>query len=146
MPEASKRMESLRSIPLFADLPDDALERILDCATEFDAEKGHVLIQRDQPGAGLFVIEDGTAVVELRDRRIELGPGEFIGELALLDESIRHIARVAAATPIRCLAIRRDDFEGLLESQPHLAVSMLKVLARRLAKGNQPVPSPPEPD
>jgi CRP-like cAMP-binding protein len=134
MPEVRERMESLRSIPLFADLSDEALEKILDCATEFDAEKGHVLIQRDQPGAGLFVIEDGTVVVELRDRRIELGPGEFIGELALLDESIRHIARVAAATPIRFLAIRRDDFERLLESQPQLAVSMLRALARRMNK------------
>jgi CRP-like cAMP-binding protein len=138
MPELSERMDSLRSIPLFAELPDQALQQVLDCATEFEAEKGHVLIQRDQPGSGLFVIEDGTCVVELSDRRIELGPGEFVGELALLDDSITHIARVAAATPVRCLAIRRDDFDNLLSSQPQLAVSMLKVLARRLAKMNRP--------
>jgi CRP-like cAMP-binding protein len=127
------QLDKLRSIPLFAELSDDALERILECAADFDAAPGHVLVESNQPGAGLFVIEDGTVEVELPHRRVQLGPGEFFGELALLDQAAMHVARVHALSRVRCLAIRRDDFERLLEAEPRFAISMLKILARRLA-------------
>jgi voltage-gated potassium channel len=81
----------------------------------------------------LFVIEDGTVEVELPHRSVALGPGEFFGELALLDQAATHVARVQAVTQVRCLAIRRDDFDRLLEAEPRFAISMLKGLARRLA-------------
>ncbi|HJR45344.1 MAG TPA: Crp/Fnr family transcriptional regulator [Actinomycetota bacterium] len=133
-PTEEQRLDRLRQIPLFAELTDGALKRILDHATEFEARHGHVLVQPDQPGAGLFVIEDGTATVELRDRKIELGPGEFFGELALLDERAVHTGRVCATSPqLRCLAIARDDFDDLLQNEPKMAVAMLKALAHRLA-------------
>lgn len=135
MPEITveQRLTQLRQIPLFAELSDAALERILDRATEFEARHGHVLVQPDQPGAGLFVIEDGSATVELRGRKIELGPGEFFGELALLDERATHTGRVCASAPLRCLAIARDDFDELLQDEPKMAIAMLKALAHRLA-------------
>ena len=133
-PTIEQRLEHLRQIPLFAELSTGALERILDHATEFEARHGHVLVQPDQPGAGLFVIEEGTATVELKDRKIELGPGEFFGELALLDERATHTGRVcASSTQLRLLAIARDDFDELLGAEPKLAVAMLKALAHRLA-------------
>jgi CRP-like cAMP-binding protein len=127
------QLDKLRSIPLFAELSDGALERILECAADFDAAPGHVLVESNQPGAGLFVIEDGTVEVELPHRSVALGPGEFFGELALLDQAATHVARVQAVTQVRCLAIRRDDFDRLLEAEPRFAISMLKGLARRLA-------------
>jgi CRP-like cAMP-binding protein len=127
------QLDKLRSIPLFAELSDGALDRILECAADFDAAPGHVLVESSQPGAGLFVIEDGTVEVELPHRSVELGPGEFFGELALLDQAATHVARVQAVTQVRCLAIRRDDFDRLLEAEPRFAISMLKGLARRLA-------------
>jgi CRP-like cAMP-binding protein len=129
-----ERVERLRSVPLFAGLSDASLQRVLERATEFEAAPGHVLVQPHQPGAGLFVIEDGTVTVELRDKKVELGEGEFFGELALLDEDAVHSGRVCAATPLRCLAIARDDFAELLETEPTIARSMLRVLARRLSQ------------
>lgn len=129
-----ERVERLRSVPLFAGLSDASLERILERATEFEAAPGHVLVQPHQPGAGLFVIEEGTATVELKGKKLELGEGEFFGELALLDEDAVHSGRVCAATPMRCLAIGRDDFSELLETEPTIARSMLRVLARRLSR------------
>ena len=71
-------------------------------------------------------------VVEARGRSIELGPGEFFGELSLLVPESRRVARVRAKTPIRCIAINRLDFEELLEDEPRLALAMLPVVARRL--------------
>jgi voltage-gated potassium channel len=132
------RLEALASIPLFEGLPSDVLRDILDRVTEFEVERGHVLVQPQQPGEGLFVIEQGEAVVDLPGRRVSLGPGEFFGELALLNDNALRSARVSAATRLTGLALRRDDFDSLLESRPEMAVSMLRVLARRMASLTEP--------
>jgi CRP-like cAMP-binding protein len=130
---AAGRIEMLRSIPIFADLDDASLQHILECVSEFEVKPGHVLVQPNLAGEGLFVIEEGTVLVELPGKKIELGPGEFFGEIALLTEEAVRRGRVAAHTDLRCLALRRDDFDELLEQHPKVALSMLRVLARRLA-------------
>jgi CRP-like cAMP-binding protein len=132
-PTESERLESLRAIPLFDHLSDVSLTAVLECVNEFEAPEGQVLVQPFEAGAGLFVIEEGSVVVELRDRRVELGEGQFFGELALLTDA-GHTARVRAKTPVRCLALRRDDFDRLLQSEPTMAMAMLKALARRMAE------------
>lgn len=128
----SEPLERLRSVPLFAGLSDQGLRHVLGAASRHDVPAGHVLLQPDQVGAGLFVIEEGTAVVERTGGVVELGPGEFIGELALLFDGAVHSVRVRAATPLRVLALARDDFSRLIASEPEMALSMLAVLARRL--------------
>ena len=99
---------------------------------QLECPAGRVLIRADDPGAGMFVLEEGTVVVEAPGRTIELGPGEFFGELSLLVPESTRVARVRAKTPARCLAINRVAFEKLLEDEPRLAVAMLPVIARRL--------------
>jgi CRP/FNR family transcriptional regulator, cyclic AMP receptor protein len=124
--------DTLRAIPLFAHVDDEALGQVAACSNEFEASAGHVLIEVGRPGAGLFILEQGTLTVELPGgKKAELGPGEFVGELALLTDA-PHTARVCASTDVRCLAISRRDFADLLEEQPRVAVDMLPVLARRL--------------
>lgn len=130
------RLEKLRRVPLFADLSEEALERVAACAHEFEAAPGHVLVAPNQSGTGLFVIEEGTAVVEIKGRRVELEAGECFGEMALLDEGALHTGRVSASSPLKGVAIRRDDFDALLESEPPISRSLLRVLARRLAAAN----------
>ena len=127
------RLDRLRSVSLFAELTEEGLHRILDCATEFDAPAGQVLAEVRMPGAGLFVIEEGTAVVDVPGHPIELGPGESFGELSLLTDHER-AARVRAKTKLRCLAISRHDFDGILDSEPQLAIAMLRALAKRLVE------------
>jgi CRP-like cAMP-binding protein len=122
----------LREIPLFAGLSDDVLARIAAIVTDIEFPAGAVLAVADDPGAGMFVIEEGTVVVEARGRTIELGPGEFFGELALLVPESTRVARVRALTLVRCLAVARLDFEQLLEDEPRIALAMLPVVARRL--------------
>jgi CRP-like cAMP-binding protein len=63
---------------------------------------------------------------------VELGPGDFFGELALLVPEATRVARVRAATPVRCFAIGRSQFGELIEQEPSIALAMLRALARRL--------------
>jgi LmbE family N-acetylglucosaminyl deacetylase len=101
--------------------------------------------------SGSYLIEQGEAAtmmhfllsghVEIRregeDGRVRMvdaaGPGEFIGELSILVDHLHHTGRVRATSPVKCLALGRDDFERVLNTYPQIAVPMLKVLARRLA-------------
>jgi CRP-like cAMP-binding protein len=119
-------------MPIFAGLGDDVLERILGVSSELECPAEQMLVRADDPGAGMFVLEEGTVVVEAPGRTIELGPGEFFGELSLLVPESTRVARVRAKTPVRCLAINRAAFEDLLEDEPRLAVAMLPLIARRL--------------
>lgn len=130
MPSAP--LATLRSIPLFAVLDDRALERVAAIATDIEVPAGQVIIEREQPGAGMFVIEEGRVAVELPSRTVEFGPGDFVGELSLLVDSGTRVARVRAATDVRCLAVSRVDFQRLLEDEPRIAVPMLRALAQRL--------------
>lgn len=125
-------LATLRSIPLFAVLDERALERVAAIATDVEVPAGQVIIERDQPGAGMFVIEEGRVAVELPSRTVELGPGDFVGELSLLVDSGTRVARVRALTDVRCLAVSRVDFQQLLEDEPRIAVPMLRGLAQRL--------------
>ena len=132
-PTEQERIANLRQVPLFSQLTDEALTQVLACASDFDAAPGHVLVQMNQAGTGLFVIEEGSATVELPGRKVELGPGDFFGELALLRDDEKHTARVSAASAIKGVAIRRDDFENLLDKEPTMAIAMLKALAKRVS-------------
>ena len=129
-------IEKLRSIPLFADMSDHALERIAELATEFEAPAGYVLVEIGQPGTGMFVLEEGSVNVEMPDGRTkELGMGDFFGELALLTDHPRN-ARVRAKTPVRCLAISRMDLSRLMREEPSIGVDMLPKLASRVPEAH----------
>ena len=126
-------LAELRSLPLLTGLDDEGLRRVSAMAVELDIPAGQVLVHAGDPGSGLFVILAGTAVVEARgETMIEVGPGEFVGELALLVPEATRSARVRAKSDVRCLAIFAADFESLLEQEPRIAVAMLPVLAKRL--------------
>ena len=131
-------IDRLRAVALFASVDDDSLGHLAAVATEFEVPAGQVLVERGQPGSGMFCITEGTVSVELPGTTIELGAGDFVGELALLVEGITRTARVRAVTAVRGLAIGRADFRELLERQPRIAVAMLPVLARRLAETDPP--------
>ena len=125
-------IDSLREIPLFADLHDHTLKRIAELSTEFEEPAGWVLVEVGQPGSGMFVLEEGSVEVQTPDGRSwDLGAGEFFGELALLTDQPRN-ARIRTKTPVRCLAISRGDFQKLLAEEPEIAVAMLPKLAQRV--------------
>jgi CRP-like cAMP-binding protein len=125
--------DELRSIPLLADASQEALERLAASAGEMTCEEGQIIALEGDPGSGMFVVLEGNVSVEWRGGRVELGPGSFVGELTLLAPGGTRNARVRAATHVRCLAIARDDALDLVESEPSVALTMLKEVARRLA-------------
>jgi CRP-like cAMP-binding protein len=92
--------------------PDD-LSLLEAVGTESQLGAGHTLIELGQHGSGLFVILEGTVVVEAPEGTRELGPGACIGERALLSEEGTRTARVRTTSDVRVLAVDRVEFERL---------------------------------
>jgi CRP/FNR family cyclic AMP-dependent transcriptional regulator len=111
--------ERLRALLLFSDLDDEQLDLLADCAREFTVVAGQPLIQRGDPGSGVFVLEEGRAVVDAPEGTRELGPGDVFGERSLLDGGER-TARVLAQTEVRCIAIPRPELEQVIAAHPQL--------------------------
>lgn len=132
-------VEVLRGLPPLAGVSEAGLERLAACAAELDRDAGQVLALPDDPGSGMYVICAGTVAVELRSGTLELGPGDFFGELALLVEDGTRVARVRATSPVRCVSIPREDFLGLVETEPAFALHLLRELARRLVEARATV-------
>lgn len=131
---AAAKVEALRRVALFSTLDDADLERIAEATTEVDTPAEQVLIQPGQTGTGMFFIAAGTAVVETKRARLELGPGDFFGELALMSPDATRTARVRAKEPLRCLALDRTSFRALVSEHPDVAASLLEVALTRLAE------------
>jgi CRP-like cAMP-binding protein len=126
--------EEVRSIPLFEGLSPAGLERVAAHSAELSCEPGQVLALPGDPGSGMYVVLDGTVSVEMRGGwHTELDRGNFFGEIALLVPDSGRVARVRAATPVRCLSLPREDFLTLVESEPSFALKMLHELAKRLS-------------
>lgn len=121
--------DRLSALPLFADLDDAQLDRLAAATSEFEAPAGQALIERGRPGSGMFVLEQGQAIVEAPEGTRELGPGDVFGERALLGEEIERTARVRAETDVRCLAIARPEIERLLAEDPRVADQLRQLSA-----------------
>jgi CPA1 family monovalent cation:H+ antiporter len=129
------RVERLRAIPLFEGLEDRALDRIAASLTEFEAPAGQILLQPGMAGAGMFVVEEGGVLVERPGRPdVELGPGQFVGELALLSDRGARVARVRTRVQSILLALSREEFDRILVEEPLIAVAMLRTVADRMAR------------
>jgi CRP/FNR family transcriptional regulator, cyclic AMP receptor protein len=139
-PSASKSdyTAQLARVPLFLDLSKRELQQLAATAVEREYAPGEMLIQQGQPGAGLFVIVSGQLTVTQQpdgggDPRLlrTLGPGDVMGEMALLDDLPRS-ATAAASEPVRALLIPIYGFRTTLREDPDIAIRMLAVLSRRL--------------
>jgi CRP-like cAMP-binding protein len=121
--------DRLGALPLFADLDDAQLDRLAAGTTEFDAPAGQALIERGRPGSGMFVLEEGEAIVEAPEGTRQLGPGDVFGERSLLGDDVERTARVRAQTDVRCLAIGRPEIEQLLAEDPRVAERLRSLTA-----------------
>ena len=127
-----RRTELLGGCPLFQGVEAEHLAAVGDKATEVEYPAGRVIARQGEIGTGFFIIVDGRARV-IRDSEVlaVLGPGDFFGELSVLDRLPR-VAQVVADEPTRCLALASWDFEQVLLDHPALALAILRGLAGRL--------------
>jgi CRP-like cAMP-binding protein len=126
------RISLLREVALFHGVTGEGLAAVADRSTEIAFEAGRTIVRQGEVGTGFFLIASGQARVVRDGRTIaELGPGQFFGELSLLDQQPR-IANVIAETPVDCLALASWDFEAILSAQPGVALAILRGVARRL--------------
>ena len=135
---ADGRVEALRRVSLFSQLGDEELQCVAEAVNEVEIPAQQLLVQPGTAGTGMFFICDGTAVVETKRDEIELGPGQFFGELALISEDATRTARVRAKTDLRCLALDRANFRELVSEHPEVAASLLEIALGRLAENAAP--------
>jgi CRP-like cAMP-binding protein len=103
----------LRSIPLFADVPDGDLRRIATFATEDSAGSGATIVREGDYSTELVAIEEGTAEVQQHGKTIAtLGPGDIFGETGVLEGEMRN-ASVVATSPIRMVKLTTWDIKRL---------------------------------
>lgn len=132
-------VELLGGVPLFQDLSKRELRAIGRAAKEIHHREGAVIAREGEPGLGFFLIVDGTAKVTVNGRtRRKLGPGEFFGEIALLDEGPR-TASVEAETPLTLLGLTSWAFKRVVQDHPKVAMKMLRVMAQRLRSASREV-------
>jgi CRP-like cAMP-binding protein len=92
---------------------EDDLRKLTEAGSALSFAAGQVLIEHAKPGAGLFVVLDGTVVVEATEGTRELGSGTVIGERALLSGDGTRTARVRALTDVVAVAVQRSDVDRL---------------------------------
>jgi CRP/FNR family cyclic AMP-dependent transcriptional regulator len=108
----------LKRIPVFADLDDDALSNIAALAAEVSVPEGKELVREGDYSYDVLVIEEGTATVQRGGERIaDLGPGDVIGEMGVLERSQRN-ATVVATSPMMLVTLTSWDIRKLRKSAP----------------------------
>ena len=123
--------EMLKGVPLFAGVKDRDLGRLAKVLSERTFAEGEAITTEGQSGVGFFVIEHGNATVSLKGEIIRtLGPGDHIGEIALIDEGPRS-ATVTASTDLRCRGMAAWEFRSFVQEHPEVAWALLQTLASR---------------
>jgi CRP/FNR family cyclic AMP-dependent transcriptional regulator len=134
----------LRKVPLFSDLPDEDLEKLALVAVKKTYPKDNVIFFEQDEGDSLFIISRGSVkVAKISDEGKEvilaiLGPGEFFGDMSLLDGQPRS-ATVIAVEETEVSSIRRQEFLNLIKDSPHMSVKLLAVLSQRLRDANSKI-------
>ncbi len=128
------KVQALKRAPLFEGLSRKDLTTLARVSEDLEVEPGTVLCREGEIGQEFFVIVDGKVKVTRKGRRIATrGTGDFVGEIALLEE-IPRTATVTADTPVRFFVLTRKDFRHLLDENPGVERKVLRALARRLAE------------
>jgi CRP-like cAMP-binding protein len=126
------KADALGRCPFFADLSRGELIELAKATEDMEVEEGKVLTRQGQSGSEFFVIIEGeVAVTKDRNEIRRQGPGEFFGEIALIEDRPR-TATVTAATPLRFFVLTRQSFRSLLAHQPELEQKVNAALQERL--------------
>jgi CRP/FNR family cyclic AMP-dependent transcriptional regulator len=123
----------LKSIPLFEEVGDEELAQIAPFAQEVSVEAGKVLVREGDFSYEFMAIEEGTAEVSRGGEHVaDLGPGDFFGEVGLLEKTLRN-ATVTAKSPMRLVTLTGWDLRRVERTAPQAIERVRAVLEERRA-------------
>lgn len=129
--------DELKKFALFKSVESGELEALARMLQQQSISTGTVLFEKDQPGDAMYLIQSGRVRIFLRDPKgneitfRHYGPGEIVGEFALIDDKPRS-ASADAAEPVEAMILNRENFLQLLKERPMLGVEMMRSLAERV--------------
>jgi CRP/FNR family cyclic AMP-dependent transcriptional regulator len=128
----SAPVDVLQKVPLFSEMDGEDLGHLATQMKERRYSEGSSMTSEGAGGAGFFVITEGNATVSVGgDVKTTLGPGDYFGEIALIDEGTRS-ATITAATDVTAYGLTSWEFKPFVEDHPEVAWALLKTLAQRL--------------
>ena len=126
------KADALARCPFFADLSRGELRELAKVTEDMEVDEGKALTREGASGSEFFVIVDGEVAVTKDGADVRsMGPGDFFGEISLLEDRPR-TATVTAKTPLRFFVLTRQNFRALLDKQPELAEKVTGALRERL--------------
>ena len=129
---AGASIDLLKKVPLFAGLDDKELTEIATSMRERRFKAGDTVTQEGAGGVGFFVVQEGRADVSVGgETKGSVGPGDYFGEIALINESPR-TATLTAATDMLCYGMTPWDFRPLVESNSTIAWKLLTAMAEKM--------------
>jgi CRP/FNR family cyclic AMP-dependent transcriptional regulator len=124
--------DMLKKVPLFAGLDNKELQQIASSMRERKFKAGDTVTQEGAGGVGFFVVEEGQADVSIGGQaKGSVGPGDYFGEIALINESPR-TATLTARTDMLCYGMTPWDFRPLVESNSTIAWKLLTAMAEKM--------------
>ena len=128
------KVQALKRAPLFEGLSRKELTELARHTEDLEVPAGEVLCKEGETGREFFVIVDGEIGVTSNGRNVaQRGSGDFVGEIALLEDTTR-TATVTAKTPLRVFVLTREDFRKLVRDNPNVERKVLQALARRVVE------------
>jgi CRP/FNR family transcriptional regulator, cyclic AMP receptor protein len=134
---ADAKIEQLKQVPLFASLGSKELQELGALADEVDVDDGRVLTREGESGHEFFIVLDGSVEVDVKgDVVATLGPGDFLGEIALIDGKPRS-ATTRAVGPTRLMVVGHREFHRLMDDYPSVKTCVLQALADRVRRNER---------
>ena len=132
MAHTDHKLELLKQVPLFESLSRGDLEQVEQNSEEIDVPAGQVLTRQGTPGSEFFVIIEGSVRIEHDGHEVRtMGSGDFLGEIALIDDSPR-TATATTTTPAKLIVLSRREFRSLMDGHPSIEASVLRCLVERI--------------
>lgn len=129
-------IEMLEKAPLWSGLSKKELKSMVSASRERRFESGDTIVKKGEGGVGFYLILDGSVEIRSDGNTLsKLGPGQFFGEMSVLDNQPRS-ADVVTVQPSRVLILTAWEFKGLISAKPRIALKMLQELVRRLRNTN----------
>jgi CRP/FNR family cyclic AMP-dependent transcriptional regulator len=125
--------EALSRVELLQDVPDDALDELVQRATTMKLQPGRVLVQQGNADSGLQLVLEGSADVEVNGvKRGSLAEGDYFGEMSLIDGAARSATVTAGPDGAKTLTVSPLTFKEVLDTYPGVARSLLVHLVTRI--------------